>query len=287
LVKDDNTIFRKFVLDGIAALESARSVANNIKNKEMENIKIFLLAFSTEIFTKALLPLFGLLVLFPLFLFNKIEDLISKPNLMMDIGNLLRKIILTPFDEEELRRLGHKPISRSGLKELMYYVEKLLPPKIRRVYAKILDYAKLDPEKRTYEELKRIKEEIIKVFASLKFDDFLQGFIKEIYQIDPVTITNSINAFNIIFNDILEKILYMLYLEHAAGSVSRYSVGRSEFDEKYLSNVKDYQKEIFEFLDRERSILEKLSASSEFNDMLDEIRELFQKIYLRDLGTRK
>lgn len=136
--KDDNTIFRKFVLDGIADLESARSVANNIKSKEMENRKIFLLASSTEKFTKALIPLFGLLVLFPLFLFNKIEDLISKPNLMMDIGNLLRKIILIPFDEEELRRLGHKPISRSGLKELMYYVEKLLPPKIRSVYIKIL-----------------------------------------------------------------------------------------------------------------------------------------------------
>jgi len=91
-----------------------------------------------------------------------------------------------------------------------------------------------------------------------------------------IEITDLIVTFNIVFNDVLEKILYMLYLEHAAGGVARYIAGRKEADERYLSNVREYQKQILEFLKRERTTLEGLANNPEFGDELNDIRKQFE-----------
>ena len=68
----------------------------------------------------------------------------------------------------------------------------------------------------------------------------------------------------------------MLYLEHAAGGVARYRVGRDEVDELYLSNVREYQKRILEFLERERITLEELASNPEFDEELNEMRKMFE-----------
>ena len=97
------------------------------------------------------------------------------------------------------------------------------------------------------------------------------------YKTDPTAVIDIIVPFNIMFNDVLRKILNMLYLEHAAGGVTRYRVGRDEADERYLSNVRDHQKQVFEFLEEERKILTRLSKSFEFKDALNNLRKLFEE----------
>jgi len=216
-------------------------------------------------------------------MFNKLEDLREKQDLMTKISEVLTKVILTPFDEEELRRLGHKPISQSELKELMYYTEKLLPEELRKVYAKVIDYINLDLRMRTYDELKSIMDEVDKAFNSFKVKDLFRGLVADMYKTDPIAVVDLIVSFNTVFNDVLKKILYTLYLEHAAGGVTRYSMGRNEADNRYLSNVRDHQKQIFEFLEGERVILEGLSESSVFNDGLDNIRKLFEEVHFREM----
>ena len=269
--------FSELVEDGITDLEVAKDIERNLTSKEKENRKIFHLASSAEKFSKALLSIYGLTVVFPLFIFNKLEDLKDKQDLLAKIGELLRKVVLTPFDEEELRRLAHKPISQSELKELMYYTEKLLPEELRKVYSRVINYINLDLKRRTYEELESIMDEVDKAFSFFKLKDFFRGLIADMYKTDPTAVVDLIVSFNTIFNDVLKKILYMLYLEHAAGGVARYSVGRDKADEQYLNNIKEHQKQIFKFLEEERIILQGLVEASVFNDGLGNIRELFEK----------
>jgi len=270
-------IFSELVEDGLADLEAAEDIERNLTSKRKEERKIFHLASSAEKFSKALLSIYGLTVVFPLFMFNKLEYLMDKQELLAKIGELLRETVLTPFDEEELRRLGHKPISQSELKELMYYTEKLLPEELRKVYAKVIDYINLDLKERTYDELKSIMDEVDKAFKSFKMKDFFRGLVADMYKTDPTAVIDIVASFNMMFNDVLRKILYTLYLEHAAGGVTRYRVGRDKADEKYLSNVRDHQKQVFEFLEEERKILIRLSKSFEFKDALKILCKLFEE----------
>jgi len=270
-------IFSELVEDGLTDLEVAEDIEKNLTRKGKENIKIFHLASLAEKFSKALLSIYGLTVVFPLFMFNKLEDLREKQDLVAKIAELLRKIVLTPFDEDELKRLGHKPISQSELKELMYYTEKLLPEELRKVYSWVINYINLDLKMRTYDELNSVMDEVDKAFKSFKLKDFFRGFIADMYKTDPTAVIDIVTSFNIMFNDVLRKILYTLYLEHAAGGITRYSVGRDKADEQYLSNVKDHQKQVFEFLEEERKILTRLSKSFEFKDALNNLRKLFEE----------
>jgi len=270
--------FLDLIQDGITDLEVAEDIERNLTSKEKEDRKIFHLASSAEKFSKALLSIYGLTVVFPLFVFNKLEDLRDKQDLMMKIGELLKKIILTPFDEDELRRLGHKPISKSELKELMYYTEKLLPEELRKVYSRVIDYMNLDLKERTYEELKSIMDEVDKTFKSFRLKDFFRGLVADMYRTDPTAAIDLIVSFNTIFNDVLKKILYTLYLEHAAGGVTRYRVGRDKADERYLNNIKEHQRQVLEFLEEERIILQGFVEASVFNDGLSNIRKLFEEV---------
>jgi len=276
LATSRNSIFVEFVEDGINDFEAAEDIERNLTRKGKENIKIFLLTSSVEKFSKALLSIYGLTVVFPLFVFNKLEDLMDKQELVIKIGELLRKIVLTSFDEDELKRLGHKPISQSELKDLMYYTEKFLQKELRKVYARIINYMKLNPKMRTFEDLKNIMEDVNKTFISFKLEDIPEESIIRSLEKDLIEITDLMVTFNIVFNDVLEKILYMLYLEHAAGGVARYRVGRDEADERYLSNVREYQKQILEFLKKERTTLEGLANYPEFDDELKDIRKQFE-----------
>ena len=185
----------EFVDEGIDILESAKDIERNLTRKGKEDIKIFLLASSAERFSKALLSIYGLTVIFPLFMFSKLGDIMDKQDLVTKIGEILRKIVLTSFDEEELRRLGHRPISQSELKELMYYTEKLLPKELRKVYAKIIDYMKLDPKKRTFEDLKNIMDEVNNAFISFKLEDIPKESIIKMLIKDPIEIINLMVTF--------------------------------------------------------------------------------------------
>jgi len=159
----------------------------------------------------------------------------------------------------------------------MYYTEKLLPEELRKGYSRVIDYMNLDLKMRTYDELKSIMDEVEKVFSSFKLKDFFWGLIANMYKTDPIAVIDIVASFNIMFNDVLKKILDMLYLEHAAGGVVRYSVGRDKADERYLSNVRDHQKQIFESLYKERKILTRLSKSFEFKDALNNLQKLFKE----------
>jgi len=110
--------------------------------------------------------------------------------------------------------------------------------------------------------------------------------------------------FKRLYKDVLEKIVYMSYLELAAGSVPRYSWGRSKDDEEYLSDVREHEKEILKFLEKKTRIEKSTNNYSELNDKLDRIPEivfefvfeyiiyftmapLFHKLYSIVLSTQK
>jgi len=113
----------------------------------------------------------------------------------------------------------------------MYYTEKLLPKELRKVYSRAIGYMNLDLKERTFDELKSIIDEVDKAFNSFRLKDFFRGLVTDMYKEDPIAVIDIVSSFNIMFNDVLRKILYTLYLEHAAGGVTRYSVGRDKADE--------------------------------------------------------
>jgi len=79
-------IFSELVEDGLVDLEVAEDIERNLTSKGKENRKVFNLASSAEKFSKALHSIYGLIVVFSLFMFNKLEDLREKQDLVAKIS---------------------------------------------------------------------------------------------------------------------------------------------------------------------------------------------------------
>ena len=201
--------------------------------KEIKNREIFWLASLLEKHIKALLPALGFILVSPIFMSKKAKNL--DDNKKMEVIKALTDIISIPFNTNEVKRISHQPISKSKLVVLISLTKEALPPKLKKIYNKILKYINKPFNERKYSELKKILEEIDITFASLKWEDYFEGFVMS-------------EIFKRAFKDVLEKIVYMAYLEHAAGGVSRYIWGRNEVDKEYLRDVRKHEKEILEFL---------------------------------------
>ena len=208
---------------------------------DTEDLEIFHLASSFEKFTKALLPFIGTMIAFPSFV-------ASDQDVAINAAKILQRIDLIPLDEKKLKKLSHKPISKSEeLKELMISTKELLPLELRMVYDKLLNYMSLAPKTRVYEELENIIKEIDRIFRSLEVKIFLERTKMKIsktqlIKAEDVLITTEL------YKNALEIMAYMLYLEHAAGSVTRYGVGRDDIDERYLSDVREHKRQILDFI---------------------------------------
>jgi len=203
--------------------------------KEIKNREIFWLASLLEKHTKALLPAFGFILTSPIFMSKKAKNL--DDNKKMEIVKALTDIISIPFNTNEVKRIAHQPIFKSKLVVLISLTKEFLPPKLKKIYNKILKYINKPFNERRYSELKKILEEIDITFASLEWENYFKGFVTD-------------EIFKRAFKDMLEKIVYMAYLEHAAGGVPRYIWGRNEVDKEYLRDVRKHEKEILEFIGR-------------------------------------
>ncbi|WP_338604905.1 hypothetical protein AAGT10_14980 (plasmid) [Sulfolobus tengchongensis] len=77
--------------------------------------------------------------------------------------------------------------------------------------------------------------------------------------------------------NLFDLLLITAYLEHAAGSASRYRYKRKSQSEEYLADVKNNQKNIFYVLDRANKDLGGLAISKEFEEYLDYIESELAK----------
>jgi len=206
-----------------------------------EDLEIFHLASSFEKFTKALLPFIGTMITFPSFA-------ASNQHIAINAAKILQRIDLIPLDEKELKKLRHQPISKSKeLRELIISTGDLLRPELRIIYDKLLNYMSLDPKTRSYKELENIIKEIDRTFKSFEVRIFLERTKAEISK-TPQIEAEDVQFIAELFKNALEIMAYMLYLEHAAGSVTRYSVGRDNPDERYLSDIREHKRQILDFI---------------------------------------
>jgi len=256
------------IRDAIVDLEIAKIIKNNITSKEKENRMLFCLASSAEKFTKALSPIYALTIIYPLFLFVSSGDWISESDLVKEeidesksvkkCFDLYNTILLASFDENKLKVTKHRPISNSELKELIECVEKFLPRELKDVYDKMIKYIRKKQNKRRYKDIESFMKEINNTVDSFNFENELKkGLLVGMYNTNQELLKDIAKNYISALRKVSEAILYMLYLEHAAGSVARYSVGRNEKDKKYLEDLRQYEDQIFKFLEDKKESLEK------------------------------
>jgi len=273
---EEDTI-SSYIKDAIVDLEIAELIKNDIpsEDKEKENRMLFCLASSAEKFTKALLPLFIMMILNNVSLFVNLEDLFADTNKSSLLDRIVGKanlIMLIAFNVNKLRKVGHEPISNLELDKLLEDIKELLPNELRslhEVYDEIIHYMKQkgnEPNKRRYDDIAKIIDKINNVLDLSNLRDHLEGWLADIYRSkDPNSLDEIVNTHAYISKKMLEGILYMLYSEHAAGSITRYSVGRSKDDEEYLEDLRKHKNQIFEFLEKEKKLTEELLMTSKSN----------------------
>jgi len=81
---------------------------------------------------------------------------------------------------------------------LIGFTKEFLPDKLKKIHNKILNYINKPYNKRRYNELKNIIEEINNTFASLKWEDYFEGFVTD-------------KTFIRLFKDLRENSLYSLF----------------------------------------------------------------------------
>jgi len=271
---EENTI-SSYIQDAIVDLEIAGQIKSNItrKDKEKENRMLFCLASSAEKFTKALLPLFILEIRETINLFVLGDILVDvdayKLSLLGSIVEKANLIMLMAFNANKLKKIGHEPISNLELDELLEDIKKLLPSNsisLHEVFDEIIQYMQKEPNERRYDELRKITDKINSVLDPSNLKNYVDEAIAKVYKNkDPNLLDKAINAYTYTLKNVLKEILYMLYLEYAAGSITRYSVGREDADEKYLEDLRRHKDKIFEFLKEEKELAEKLLMSSQLN----------------------
>jgi len=267
---EENTI-SSYIRDAIVDLEIAEQIKSN-KDKEKENRMLFCLASSAEKFTKALLPLFILGIKETISLFVRLEDILNdscKSSSLDDIIGKANLIMLMAFNVNTLKKIGHEPISSLELGKLLESIKELLPNNLvslRVVFGEIIQYMRKNPNERRYDDMEKIIDKINSVLDPSNLKGYVVDMIVKVYENkNPNLLDDAINAYTYALKNVSKEILYMLYLEHAAGSITRYSVGREDADEEYLEDLRGHKGQIFEFLEKEKELAEKLLMSSQLN----------------------
>lgn len=150
--KRKKSIFTQFIEDGTKDMIAARELYNKAqksygKEKDaLEERKIFLMASASEKFSKGLYAVYSGVILFPvLFLFPVKRLEIRNPRAFQNLGNKIKELFKRA---EDPKKIGHRAITRSGLKEILHFTIELLPKdtakEFKLLYRKIIDYNKAE-----------------------------------------------------------------------------------------------------------------------------------------------
>lgn len=218
--------------------------------------------------------------------------------------NSLNILIRQAINREKIiEKLGHDPMGRSQIPDLLLATAKLLEQirekPLAEIYKSLSEYLRKPPNQRSYDKLQELRKKII---ATVQFKDTYKQLLDIIekciekrmedeicknlpneselllnfYKEKPYLIDQVITMLDLGFQELFDSLLYTAYLARAAETAD-YIVGREEIDEKYLEEVRDHQNEMIEFMKGMAEINRELVKADELDDFMAEVESEARK----------
>ena len=299
--------FVKFLSDSLAFFDVALSIYDKLQSgkeplfselRSLERQKAFNLARSFETLSKAYLSAYGGLIVYPALLAAAVRGSRVDLRYVKKVLKSLRILVSQYLSPENIKeRLGHDPVGKSQIPDLLRSTAKLLrrlgEREIAELYEQIADYLKQDD--RSYDQLLEIRKRIVSVIQLKEVHRRLLDIIEKcsqpesedeicknlprgaekilgVFRDKPYLIDQILAMLDLGIQVMFDAMLYTAYLAKAA-AVAGYSAGMDESDEKYLEEVRDHQREIVEFMKRIAQMNKELAKSDELDEFMNEVED--------------
>jgi hypothetical protein len=228
--------------------------------------------------------------------------------------NSLKTLIRQALNREKIiKELGHDPIGRSQIPDLLSATAKLLEQigekQLAEIYKSLSKYLREPANQRSYDKLLELRKRIT---AAVQFKDAYKQLLDIIekciekptedeicknlpdeskqllnfYKEKPYLIDQVISMLDLGFQELFDSLLYTAYLARAAETAD-YIVGREEIDEKYLEEVRDHQNEMIEFMKSVAEVNKDLVKADELDEFMAEVESEARKELRKDTEKEK
>jgi hypothetical protein len=315
--------FVNFLLNSLSFFDTTLAIYESIQKgeklysdiKSLEEQKIFNIARSFETLSKAFLATYGTLIIYPALLISVVKKgHVKAPRHFQKMINSLNILIRQALNRERIiKELGHDPVGRSQIPDLLSATAKLLEQigekQLAEIYKSLSEYLREPANQRSYDKLlelrkritaavqfkdaykqlldiiekcieKRMEDEICKNLP--KESELLLNFYKE----KPYLIDQVITMLELGFQELFDSLLYTAYLARAAETAD-YIIGREEMDEKYLEEVRDHQSEMIEFMKIMAEINRELVKADELDEFMAEVESEARKELQKETEKEK
>jgi len=315
--------FVNFLLNSLSFFDSTLAIYESIQKgekpysdiKSLEEQKIFNIARSFETLSKAFLATYGTLIIYPALLISVVKKgHVKVPRHFQKMINSLKTLIRQALNHEKIiKKLGHDPIGRSQIPDLLSATAKLLEQigekQLVEVYKSLSKYLREPANQRSYDKLLELRKRIT---AAVRFKDAYKQLLDIIekcvekrmedeicknlsneselllnfYKEKPYLIDQVITMLELGSQELFDSLLYTAYLARAAETAD-YIIGREEMDEKYLEEVRDHQSEMIEFMKRMAEINSELVKADELDDFITEVESEARKELQKETEKEK
>jgi len=321
--KKRKSTFVNFLLNSLSFFDTTLAIYESIQKgekpysdiKSLEEQKIFNIARSFETLSKAFLAAYGTLIIYPALLISVIKKgQVKAPRHFQKMINSLNILIKQTLNREKIiEKLGHDPIGRSQIPDLLSATAKLLEQigerQLAEVYKNLTGYLRERTNQRSYDKLLELRKRIT---AAVQFKDAYKQLLDIIekciekptedeicknlpdeskqllnfYKEKPYLIDQVITILELGFQELFDSLLYTAYLAKAAETAD-YIIGRKEMDEKYLEEVRDHQNEMIEFMKSVAEVNKDLVKADEFDEFMAEVESEARKELRKDTEKEK
>jgi hypothetical protein len=305
--------FVNFLLNSLSFFDATLAIYESIRKgeklysdiKSLEEQKIFNIARSFETLSKAFLTTYGTLIIYPALLISVVKKgHVKAPRHFQKMINSLNILIRQALNREKIIiKLGHDPIGRSQIPDLLSATAKLLEQigekQLAEIYKSLSKYLREPANQRSYDKLLELRKRIT---AAVQFKDAYKQLLDIIekciekrmedeicknlpneselllnfYKEKPYLIDQVITMLELGFQELFDSLLYTAYLARAAETAD-YIIGREEMDEKYLEEVRDHQSEMIEFMKIMAEINRELVKADELDEFMAEVESEARK----------
>ncbi|ADX82911.1 hypothetical protein [Saccharolobus islandicus] len=321
--KKRKSTFVNFLLNSLSFFDTTLAIYESIQKgekpysdiKSLEEQKIFNTARSFETLSKAFLATYGTLIIYPALLISVVKKgHVKAPRHFQKMINSLNILIRQALNREKIiEKLGHDPMGRSQIPDLLSATAKLLEQirekHLAEIYKSLSKYLRESANQRSYDKLLELRKRII---AAVQFKDAYKQLLDIIekciekrmedeicknlpneselllnfYKEKPYLIDQVITMLDLGFQELFDSLLYTAYLARAAETAD-YIVGREEIDEKYLEEVRDHQNEMIEFMKGMAEINKELVKADELDEFMAEVESEARKELQKETEKEK
>ncbi|MCQ4449069.1 MAG: conjugal transfer protein [Sulfolobales archaeon] len=321
--KKRKSTFVNFLLNSLNFFGTTLAIYESIQKgeklypdiKSLEEQKIFNIARSFETLSKAFLATYGTLIIYPALLISVVKKgHVKAPRHFQKMINSLKTLIRQALNREKIiKELGHDPIGRSQIPDLLSATAKLLEQigekQLAEIYKSLSKYLREPANQRSYDKLLELRKRIT---AAVQFKDAYKQLLDIIekciekptedeicknlpdeskqllnfYKEKPYLIDQVISMLDLGFQELFDSLLYTAYLARAAETAD-YIVGREEIDEKYLEEVRDHQNEMIEFMKSVAEVNKDLVKADELDEFMAEVESEARKELRKDTEKEK